>query len=49
VAARSRGDVAPEGRIQRLDASLHQAMQDALTRLPGSLTGVATQIRRRSA
>jgi hypothetical protein len=49
VAARSQGGAAPEGRIQRLDASLHQAMQDALTRLPGNLPGLATQIRRRSA
>ena len=49
VAARSQGDVAPEGHIQRLDASLHQAMQDALTRLPGNQPGAITQIRRRSA
>ena len=35
VAAQSRGTSSPEARVQRLDASLHQAMQDALTRLPG--------------
>lgn len=49
VAARSQGDAVPEGRVRRLDATLHQAMQDALTRLPGNVPGRAAQIRRRSA
>ncbi|WP_109125401.1 hypothetical protein [Dyella sp. C11] len=40
VAARSQGMVSPEARVQRLDATLHLAMQDALARLPGQ-TGVA--------
>jgi hypothetical protein len=35
VAAASRGLASLGARVQRLDASLHQAMQDAFTRLPG--------------
>jgi hypothetical protein len=35
VAAQSRGTASPDARVRRLDASLHQAMQDALARLPG--------------
>lgn len=49
VAARSRAEVSPEGRIQRLDASLHQAVQDALARLPASTREVTSRIHRRSA
>nr|WP_199042863.1 hypothetical protein [Dyella sp. ASV24] len=40
VAAQSRALASPAARVQRLDASLHQAMQDALARLPGQ-TAVA--------
>jgi hypothetical protein len=35
VAAQSRRLASPGARIRRLDASLHQAMQDAFARLPG--------------
>ncbi|WP_199099058.1 hypothetical protein [Dyella sp. ASV21] len=49
VAAESRAAPSPAGRIQRLDASLHQAMEDALTRLPASMRGNVAHIRRRSA
>jgi hypothetical protein len=49
VAARSQGAPSLEGRIQRLDASLHQAMQDALARLPGSKPAITTRVHRRSA
>ena len=42
VAALSRGLASPEARVRRLDASLHQAMQDAFGRLPGQ-TVVATK------
>jgi len=49
VAAQSRGAISPEGRIQRLDATLHQAMQDALTRLPGQTVVARTGNHRRSA
>ena len=49
VAAQSRGSLSPQARIQRLDASLHQAMQDALTRLPGQTVVARTGKHRRSA
>ena len=49
VAARSRGQASLEGRIHRLDASLHQAVQDALARLPAGMLEVTTHRHRRSA
>jgi hypothetical protein len=49
VAARSRAQASPDGRILRLDASLHQAVQDALARLPASTREVTSKIHRRSA
>lgn len=49
VAARSRGSVSPQDRVQRLDATLHQAMQDALARLPGQTVVARTGNHRRSA
>jgi len=49
VAAQSRGLVSPAARVQRLDASLHQAMQDALARLPGQTAVAHTGNHRRSA
>ncbi|MHA6206038.1 hypothetical protein ACXU4B_16550 [Dyella soli] len=49
VAARSRGETLPEGRIQRLDATLHQAMEDALARLPAGVLAAPARIHRRSA
>ncbi|WP_430392405.1 hypothetical protein [Dyella sp. 20L07] len=49
VAAQSRGVTSPEARVQRLDATLHQAMEDALARLPAGVLGAPTRIHRRSA
>jgi hypothetical protein len=49
VAAQSRGEMSPEGRVQRLDATLHQAMEDAIARLPGNMPATPTRIQRRSA
>jgi hypothetical protein len=49
VAASSRGQGSPGARIRRLDASLHQAMQDALTRLPGQTAVARSGSHRRSA
>jgi len=49
VAAHSRGSISPEARVRRLDATLHQAMQDALTRLPGQTVAARTGSHRRSA
>jgi hypothetical protein len=49
VAAQSRGQASPMERIQRLDASLHQAVQDALARLPGNTSVAYVRNHRRSA
>jgi hypothetical protein len=49
VAARSRGGASPATRILRLDASLQQAMEDALARLPAGMLGEPARIQRRSA
>ncbi|WP_266183871.1 hypothetical protein [Dyella humicola] len=49
VAARSRGVASPEARIRRLDATLHQAVQDALQRLPAGMLDVTSHRHRRSA
>jgi hypothetical protein len=49
VAARSRGLASPEARVRRLDASLHQAMQDAFGRLPGQTVVASKGNHRRSA
>ena len=49
VAARSRGEAPVGARIQRLDATLHQAMEDALTRLPAGVLAAPSRIHRRSA
>lgn len=49
VAADSRDQASPLPRILRLDASLHQAVQDALTRLPGQAAASRTGKHRRSA
>ncbi|MFC4763796.1 hypothetical protein [Dyella koreensis] len=49
VAANSRGKVTPQSRILRLDASLHQAVEDALARLPAGMTGAQTRTRRLTA
>jgi hypothetical protein len=49
VAARSHGEASAEGRLLRLDVSLHQAVQDALVRLPASMLEVSSRIHRRSA
>ncbi|AIF45779.1 hypothetical protein [Dyella japonica] len=49
VAAHSRGLASPEARIRRLDASLHQAMQDAFRRLPGQTVVARTGNHRRRA
>ncbi|WP_114241781.1 hypothetical protein [Dyella sp. C9] len=49
VAARIRGEASPAPRIQRLDASLHQAMEDAMARLPMGLRETSPRIQRRSA
>ncbi|MBV8157597.1 MAG: hypothetical protein JO278_08070 [Dyella sp.] len=49
VAAGSRGAASPEARIRRLDASLHQAMEDAFKRLPLGVREVSTRTQRRSA
>jgi hypothetical protein len=49
VAAHSRQAASPEARVRRLDASLHQAMQDALARLPGQPLGARMGNHRRTA
>ncbi|PXV59239.1 hypothetical protein SAMN04487785_106159 [Dyella jiangningensis] len=49
VAAQSRGLASPATRVLRLDASLHQAMQDALARLPGQTAVAHKGNHRRSA
>lgn len=49
VAQQSRQQSTPQGRIQRLDATLLQAMEDAMARLPPGFTGTQTQTRRLSA
>jgi hypothetical protein len=49
VAAQSRGARSPQGRVERLDANLHQAMQDALARLPGQTVVAREGNHRRSA
>lgn len=49
LAARSRGLASPEARVRRLDASLHQAMQDAFGRLPGQTLVASKGNHRRSA
>ncbi|WP_445145772.1 hypothetical protein [Dyella sp. Tek66A03] len=49
VAARSRGKASLEARIHRLDASLHEAVQDALARLPAGMLEVTSHRHRRSA
>jgi len=49
VAAMSRGAASPEGRIRRLDATLHQAMQDAFARLPAGMLANSPRVQRRSA
>jgi len=49
VAARSRGALSPIGRIQRLDASLHRVVEDALRRLPADALVAPTRIQRQSA
>jgi len=49
VAAQSQGEESPLGRVRRLDATLHQTMEDALTRLPADVLGAPSQIHRRSA
>lgn len=49
VAASSRAEESPKARVQRLDASLHQAMQDALARLPGGLLETTVKRHRKSA
>ncbi|WP_266171896.1 hypothetical protein [Dyella subtropica] len=49
VAAQSRQQQTPHGRIRRLDASLYQAMENALAHLPMGIAGTQTQGRRWSA
>ncbi|HET6555146.1 MAG TPA: hypothetical protein VFG49_16595 [Dyella sp.] len=49
VAAHSRGEESPQARVGRLDASLHQAMEDALARLPAGMLGSTPKLYRRSA
>jgi hypothetical protein len=49
VAAQSQGQTSPQTRIRLLDASLHQAMQDALARLPGQTAVAQSGNHRRSA
>jgi len=49
VAASSRGKASPQGRVRRLDATLHQAMEDALTRLPAGMLETPKQLQLRSA
>lgn len=49
VAAQSQGAASPEPRVRRLDTSLHQAMQDAMARLPGNTPVVQRGNHRRSA
>lgn len=49
VAALSRGEESPQVRVGRLDASLHQAMEDALERLPGGAFDITSKWHRRSA
>lgn len=49
VAAQSQGEESPLGRVRRLDITLHQAMEDALARLPADMLRTPRQIQRRSA
>ena len=49
VAALSRGEESPQSRVGRLDASLHQAVEDALARLPGGLLDTTRKLHRKSA
>ncbi|WP_130619278.1 hypothetical protein [Dyella amyloliquefaciens] len=49
VAAQSRGEESPLGRVRRLDITLHQAMEDALARLPADMLRTPRQFQRRSA
>lgn len=49
VAAQSRGETSPLGQVRRLDAALHQTVEDALARLPADVLGAPFQIHRRSA
>jgi len=49
VAAQSRGVATPHNRVLRLDASLHQAMEDVLARLPATIVGAQTRTRRLTA
>jgi hypothetical protein len=49
VAAQSHGKASPLGRVRRLDATLHQGVEDALARLPADLLETPLQLHRRSA
>ena len=49
VAAQSHGNASPLGRVRRLDATLHQGVEDALARLPADLLETPLQFHRRSA
>jgi len=49
VAAQSHGKASPLGRVRRLDATLHQGVEDALARLPADLLETPLQFHRRSA